>query len=72
MKLQFLWSFWTNNKYLDIKQAYHYSTLQKFYKRMPTGMFDKITKQLIENLNIKPQRCWMGTDSVTTTQTNIA
>ncbi|MBE6505651.1 MAG: hypothetical protein E7Z73_07935 [Methanobrevibacter millerae] len=37
------------------KKAPHYSTLQKFYKRMPTIMFEKITKQLIENLNIKLQ-----------------
>ena len=30
-------------KYLGIKQAPNYSTLQKFYKRMPTNMFERIT-----------------------------
>jgi len=29
-------------KYLGIKQAPNYSTLQKFYKRMPTNMFERI------------------------------
>ena len=31
------------------------STLQKFYKRMPTDMFERITNQIINNLNIKPK-----------------
>ena len=42
-------------RYLCIKNAPNYSTLQKFYKRMPTDMFERITNQIINNLNIKPK-----------------
>lgn len=42
-------------RYLGIKQAPDYSTLQKFYKRMPTNMFERITNQLIGNLEIEPK-----------------
>ena len=42
-------------RYLCIKNAPNYSTLQKFYKRMSTDMFERITNQIINNLNIKPK-----------------
>lgn len=42
-------------KYLKIKRAPDYSTLQKFFKRMPTGMFERITKQIIMHLKIQPK-----------------
>ena len=42
-------------RYLCIKNAPNYSKLQKFYKRMPTDMFERITNQIINNLNIKPK-----------------
>ena len=42
-------------KYLGIKQAPNYSTLQKFYKRMPTNMFERITKQIMGYLEIQPE-----------------
>lgn len=42
-------------KYLKIKRAPDYSTLQKFFKRMPTDMFERITKQIIVHLKIQPE-----------------
>ena len=42
-------------KYLKINKAPNYSTLQKFFKRMPTDMFERITKQIIDNLGIEPK-----------------
>lgn len=42
-------------KYLKIRSAPNHSTLQKFFKRMPTDMFERITNQIINNLNIKPK-----------------
>ena len=39
-------------KYLGIKQVPNYSTLQKFYKRMPTNMFERITNKFIADLQI--------------------
>ena len=41
-------------KYLKIKKAPDYSTIQKFFKRMPTNMFERITEQIIQHLEIKP------------------
>ena len=40
-------------KYLKIKKAPDYSTIQKFFKRMPTNMFERITEQIIQHLEIK-------------------
>ena len=42
-------------KYLKINRAPDYSTLQKFFKRMPTNMFERITKQIIAHLEIQPK-----------------
>jgi transposase len=42
-------------KYLKIKRAPDYSTLQKFFKRMPTNLFEQITKQIIVHLEIQPE-----------------
>ena len=42
-------------KYLKIKRAPDYSTLQKFFKRMPTDMFERITKQIIAHFKIQPE-----------------
>lgn len=39
--------------YLSIKNAPDTSTLQKFFKRMSTIMFEKITTLIINNLEIK-------------------
>ena len=39
--------------YLSIKNAPDPSTLQKFFKRMPTNMFEKITTLILNNLEIK-------------------
>lgn len=39
--------------YLSIKNAPDTSTLQKFFKRMPTNMFEKITILILDNLEIK-------------------
>ena len=41
--------------YLGIKQAPNYFTLQKFYKRMPTNMFERITNKFIADLQIEPK-----------------
>lgn len=41
--------------YLKIRKAPDYSTLQKFFKKMPTNMFERITKQIIQHLGIKPK-----------------
>ena len=43
-------------KYLKIKKAPDYSTIQKFFKRMPTNMFERITEQIIQHLEIKPTK----------------
>ena len=59
-------------RYLCIKNAPNYSTLQKFYKRMPTDMFERITNQIINNLNIKPKTVALGGSGfLVTMQTNI-
>ena len=42
-------------KYMKIKRALVYSDLQKFFKRMPTDMFERITKQIIAHFEIKPE-----------------
>jgi hypothetical protein len=42
-------------RYLCIKNAPNYTTPHKFYKRMPTDMIERITNQIINNLNIKPK-----------------
>lgn len=39
--------------YLSIKNAPDPSTLQKFFKRMPTNMFEKITTLILNNWEIK-------------------
>lgn len=36
--------------YLSIKNAPNPSTLQKFFKRIPTNMFEKITTLILNNL----------------------
>ena len=41
--------------YLKIKKSPNYSTLQKFFKKMPTDMFERITEQIIRHLRIKPK-----------------
>ena len=41
--------------YLKIKNAPDFTTLQKFFKRMPTNMFEKITTIIVTNLKIKPK-----------------
>ena len=41
--------------YLSIKKIPHYSTLQKFFKRMPSDMFEKITKKITAELEINPE-----------------
>lgn len=46
--------------YLKIKRASDYSTLQKFFKRMPTDMFEWITKQIILHLKIQPELVALG------------
>ena len=33
--------------YLNIKRTLDYSTFHKFFKRMPTNMFERITMQLL-------------------------
>ena len=40
-------------EYLRVKNAPNYSTLQKFYKRMQIDMFERITKQLLYDSNIR-------------------
>lgn len=57
--------------YLSIKNAPDPSTLQKFFKRMPTNMFEKITTLILNNLEIKVNM-WllMVLDSLATMQTN--
>ena len=42
-------------KYLKIGSAPNHSTLQKFFKRMPTDMFERITTQIISHLEIRPK-----------------
>ena len=42
-------------KYLKIRSAPNHSTLQKFFKRMPTDMFERITTQIISHLEIRPK-----------------
>ena len=39
--------------YLKIKKSPDYSTLQRFFKRMPTDMFERITEIIIDELNIE-------------------
>ena len=59
-------------KYLKIKRAPDYSTLQKFFKRMPTDMFERITKQIIMYLKIQPKLIALdGVGSQATMLTNI-
>lgn len=41
--------------YLGIKKIPHYSTLQKFFKKMPSDMFEKITKKITNELEIAPE-----------------
>lgn len=40
-------------EYFGVKNAPNYSTLQKFYKIMQIDMFERITKQLLQDSNIK-------------------
>ena len=42
-------------KYLKIKRASNHHTLQKFFKRMPTNMFGRITNQIIDHLKIQSE-----------------
>ena len=42
-------------KYLKIKRAPNHATLQKFFKRMPTNMFERNTNQIIVHLKIQPE-----------------
>lgn len=42
-------------RFLSIKKAPNYSTLHKFFKRMPTKIFKYITQAIIEKLNLKPK-----------------
>ena len=42
-------------KYLKIPSAPNHSTLQIFFKRMPTDMFERITTQSISHLEIPPK-----------------
>ena len=39
--------------FFKIKKAPNYSTLQKFFKRLPTNMFERITSLIIAELKIK-------------------
>ena len=42
-------------KFLKIKNAPDFTTLQKFFKKMPTNMFERITTLIISDLMIKPK-----------------
>lgn len=42
-------------RFLSIKKAPNYSTFQKFFKRMPTKIFNYITQAIIEKLKLKPK-----------------
>ena len=44
-------------RFLSIKKAPNYSTLHKFFKRMPTKIFNYITQAIVEKLNLKPNNC---------------
>ena len=41
--------------YLGIKKAPNYSTLQKFFKRIPTKIFHSINDLIIKDLDLKPE-----------------
>lgn len=42
-------------RFLSIKKAPNYSTLQKFFKRMPTKIFKHITQAIINKLDLNPK-----------------
>ena len=40
--------------YLKIKKSVDYSTLERFFNRMPTDMFERIMEIIIDEENIQP------------------
>ena len=57
---------------MKIKRAPNHPTLQKFLKRMPTNLFEKITNQIIAHLKIQLELIVLeGRGFTATTQTNI-
>lgn len=42
-------------KFFCIKRAPHFTTLQKFFKRLPTKILDKINQLILVKNNIKPE-----------------
>jgi len=42
-------------KFLHIKRAPHFTTLQKFFKRLPTKVLNKINQSILTKNNIKPE-----------------
>ena len=43
------------HKYLHLKKVPHYTTLQKFFQRLPTPIFQELNKQILLNYQINDE-----------------
>ena len=59
-------------QYLHLKKVPHYTTLQKFFQRLPTAILKELNKQILRNHQINGEIIALdGSGFTMTTQTNI-